>query len=219
LTPAQVVAAGVELLDEVGLSGFTTRALADRLGTYPATLYWHVGNRSQLIVAIVDQVLSELRIDDPRSTEWRQWLRGAAHEYRRVVHRHPNIAPVLISPLLVSAPSSQLVEVVLSVLDGAGFRGPALASAFNVFVGSVVGWVSLELAADPSDIGTDWRETYASAVLHLPAESFPVIAANREFLADQIFTLRWHGGAERPLDKSFSAALDAWISGLASQLP
>jgi TetR/AcrR family tetracycline transcriptional repressor len=197
LTPGDVVAAGVELLDDVGLAGFTTRALADRLGTYPATLYWHVGNRSQVLAAMVEHVLGEMNVEDPRSVGWKEWLRHASGEYRRVVHAHPHLAPVLVSQLVVNAPATRLVETVLAVLDGAGFRGEDLASAFNAYVGSLVGWVSVELAASPPD---------------------PVIAANREYLADSVLTLRWHSGAERPLDASFEAAVEMWIDGLAARL-
>lgn len=213
-----MVAAGVELVDEVGLAGFTTRALAGRLGTYPATLYWHVGNRSQVLAAIVDHVLGEINVEDPRSAGWKEWLRHASGEYRRVVHAHPHLAPVLVSQLVVNAPATRLVETVLGVLNGAGFGGQDLAWAFNAYVGSLVGWVSAELAAGPPDMGEDWQEAFASTVLGLPAEEFPVIAANRGYLAGSVFTLRWHGGAERPLDASFEAAVEMWIDGLAARL-
>lgn len=213
-----MVAAAVELVDEVGLAGFTMRALADRLGTYPATLYWHVGNRSQVLAAIVEHVLGEMNVGDPGSAGWREWLRAASGEYRRVVHAHPHLAPVLVSQLVVNAPATRLVETVLAVLDSAGFGGQDLAWAFNAYVGSLVGWVSVELAASPPDIGEDWQEAFASRVLSLPAEEFPVIAANREYLAGSVFTLRWHGGAERPLDASFGAAVEMWIDGLAARL-
>jgi hypothetical protein len=33
-----------------------------------------------------------------------------------------------------------------------------------------------------------------------------------------VLTLRWHGGAERPLDASFEAAVEMWIDGLAARL-
>ena len=218
MTPDQVVKEGLEFLDEVGLSGFTTRALAERLGTYPATLYWHVGNRSQLLAAIVDRALVEVEVGDPLSVPWKEWLRQGAREYRRVIHRHPNLAPLVVSQLIVSAPATRLVETVLAVLAVAGFEGEALAHAFNTYVGSLVGWVSAELAASPPDAGDAWREDFASTVHALPVDEFPVIAANRGHLADAVFSLRWHGGAERPLDASFESAVDAWVEGLASQL-
>jgi TetR/AcrR family transcriptional regulator, tetracycline repressor protein len=218
LTAEQVVGCGLELVDEVGLSGFTTRVLAERLGTYPATLYWHVGNRSQLLAAIVDRALGEVAVEPAGSVDWQEWLRRGARSYRAVLHRHPNLAPVVVSQLVVSAPATRLVEVVLSVLDRAGFRGQALAHAFNTYIGSLVGWVSAELSAPPPEAGTSWQQAFASAVAGLPPGEFPVIAANRAQLADAVFSLRWHGGAERPLDASFEWAVEAWVSGLARQL-
>lgn len=218
LTPDQVVSAGLELLDEVGVAGFTARALAKRLGTYPATLYWHVGNRSQLLAAIVDRALGEVKVGDPGSVRWQDWLRQGAREYRRVIHRHPNLASLVVSQLIVSAPATQLVEAVLAVLDRAGFRGEALAHAFNTYIGSLVGWVSAELSATPADADSAWQEAFGARVGALPASEFPVIAANREHLADEVFALRWHGGAERPLDASFEFTVEAWIAGLAALL-
>ncbi len=218
LTPDQVIEAGLDLLDEVGISSFSTRALAERLGTYPATLYWHVGNRSRLLGAIVDRVLSELELLDPGSVSWQQWLRHGAREYRRVLHRHPNLGPLVGSQLTVSVPAIGLVETILAVLDGAGFGGEALADAYNTYVGSLVGWVSVELCANPPDAEQEWYDEFAEAVHALEPDSFPVIASNREHLADAIFVLRWHGGAERPLDRSFEFALAAWIKGLDAQL-
>jgi TetR/AcrR family transcriptional regulator, tetracycline repressor protein len=218
LTPGRIVGCGLELVDEVGLGGFTTRALAERLGTYPATLYWHVGNRSQLLAAIVDRAIGEVAVEPAGSVDWQEWLRRAACSYRAVIHRHPNLAPVVVSQLVVSAPATRLVESVLSVLDRAGFRGEALAHAFNTYVGSLVGWVSAELSASPPEAGNSWQQAFASAVAALPPGEYPVIAANRDQLADAVFALRWHGGAERPLDASFEWAVEAWISGLARQL-
>lgn len=218
MTPEQIVGCGLELVDEVGLGGLTARALADRLGTYPATLYWHVGNRSQLVAAIVDRALGEVVVEPPGSVDWQEWLRREARSYRAVLHRHPNLAPVVVSQLVVSAPATRLVESVLSVLELAGFGGEALAHAFNAYVGSLIGWVSAELSAPPAEAGASWRERFASAVAALSASEFPVIAANRDQLADAVLSLRWHGGAERPLDASFEWALQAWVSGLARQL-
>ena len=45
----EVVRVALDLLDEVGPSGFTMRAVATRLDTYPAPVYWHVGNRNRLL--------------------------------------------------------------------------------------------------------------------------------------------------------------------------
>ena len=56
------------------------------------------------------------------------------------------------------------------------------------------------------------------SVRGLSAHDYPTIAANLDHLADQAFTLRWHGGADRPLDHAFAFAVRTWIAGLRAQL-
>ena len=177
-----------------------------------------MGNRSRLLATIVDRVLSELELFDPSSVSWQQWLRHGAHEYRRVLHRHPNLGPLVGTQLTVSVPGIGLVETVLTVLERAGFTGEALADAYNTYVGSLIGWVSLELCASPQEAERSWYEEFAEAVHTLEPNSFPVIASHREHLADAVFALRWHGGADHPFDRSFEFAVEAWILGLAAQL-
>jgi TetR/AcrR family transcriptional regulator, tetracycline repressor protein len=103
LTADDVVGAGVWLLDEGGLASFRMRSVAERLGTYPATVYWHVGNRAQLLARIVDKVLQEIVVPDA-GLAWQEWLALLAREYRRVMHRHPQVAGLVAAQLLVSPP-------------------------------------------------------------------------------------------------------------------
>lgn len=212
-----VIAAGLGLLDEVGLPGFTMRALADRLGTYPATVYWHVGNRDRVLALVVERALGELVVPDLEPLGWRAWLTAVAREYRRVLHAHPNVAPLVASQVLVSPPTLGLVEAVLAALAQAGFHGERLAHAYNTVVGSLVGWVSVELAVAPA--GPDpWQHEFARTIHTLDPASHPTITANLTDLEDTVFALRWHGGQDRPLDGAFEAALKAWIDGLAAAL-
>jgi AcrR family transcriptional regulator len=218
LTPATVVEAGLELLDEVGLTAFSMRAVADRLGTYPATLYWHVGNRAALLAAILDRVLSEMDVPDPHAESWTTWLRKLAREYRRVIHRHPHAGTLVSSELQRGSVATQLVELILGVLAGAGFRGRRLAAAYNVLVGSVTGWVAIELSRPPADGGATWAPEFEEEVARLDPATFPTIAAYRSSVSGKVIGLRWSGGAEVPLDHSFATALDVWINGLEALL-
>jgi AcrR family transcriptional regulator len=96
LTPDQVIEAGLNLLDEVGIPSFSTRALAERLGTYPATLYWHVGNRSRLLAAIVDRALSELELleEEPRN----QLISNGPSSRTRIIK--PTLEPLTFAELI-----------------------------------------------------------------------------------------------------------------------
>jgi TetR/AcrR family tetracycline transcriptional repressor len=213
LTRSQVVAAAIGLLDHAGLDGFTMRALAARLGTYPTTIYWHAGTRSEVLALVSDDVLALVDAPDPGTTTWRVWLASVARSYRQVLHVHPAMATYFASRIVVSPPSLPLIEKILSVLQSAGFQGERLAHAYNTYVGSLVGWVSVELAQGP--VGEDWQQGFAATVQGLSGSTeFPAIAAHHAALADSVFTLRWHAGRERPMDDSFEFALHAWLAGL-----
>lgn len=134
-----------------------------------------------------------------------------------MLRAHPNVAALVASQVLVSPPTLGLVEAVLAVLEHAGFRGQRLAHAYNTFVGSLVGWVSVELAVAPTG-REPWQDEFAHTIHAFDPASHPTITANLAALEDSVFALRWHGGQERPLDGAFEATLKAWIDGLVAAL-
>src|SRR5690349_390062 len=215
LNAEEVVRAALALLDEVGLRGFTMRALAGRLGTYPATIYWHVGNRTEVLSAIHTRVLDDmvLEIPDPASTPWDEWLAETARAYRRAMHAHPALATWAVTHFEAAVPVPNFLEQVTGVLARAGFRGPRLAGAFNAYLGSLVGWVGMELIPDDPELGSNPQQMRAS-VHALSAEDYPTIVGHVDHLADRAFAFRWHGGVTNPLDDAFEFALATWITGL-----
>lgn len=211
MTHDDIIDAALVMLDEVGIAGFTMRALATRLGTYPATLYWHSGNRNEILASVFQQALREMVVPASDAVAWDEWLATVAREYRRVQHRHPNAATLALYPIVTSA---DLVEAILATLAGAGFRGPGLADAFNTFVGSVTGWVAVELSMATGESDQQWNLELEDQARNAASEAHPTIADHARDIIDEVFTLRWHGGADKPMDRSFEAALQAWIAGL-----
>ena len=53
-----VLAGAVAILDETGTQGLTIRALASRLGGGPASVYWYVSGRDELLDLAADSVLA-----------------------------------------------------------------------------------------------------------------------------------------------------------------
>ena len=49
LQPNTVIRAALDLLNEVGVDGLTTRKLAERLGVQQPALYWHFRNKRALL--------------------------------------------------------------------------------------------------------------------------------------------------------------------------
>ncbi|HNG17360.1 TetR family transcriptional regulator, partial [Accumulibacter sp.] len=52
LQPNTVIRAALDLLNEVGVDGLTTRKLAERLGVQQPALYWHFRNKRALLDAL-----------------------------------------------------------------------------------------------------------------------------------------------------------------------
>ena len=59
LTRDTVLRAALELLDEVGIDGLSTRKLAERLGVQSPTLYWHFKNKGELLDAMAEAIMLE----------------------------------------------------------------------------------------------------------------------------------------------------------------
>nr|WP_165143395.1 TetR/AcrR family transcriptional regulator C-terminal domain-containing protein [Microbacterium endophyticum] len=55
-----VLAEAVALLDESGVAGLTIRALAARLGGGPASIYWYVSGRDELLDMAADSILARV---------------------------------------------------------------------------------------------------------------------------------------------------------------
>ena len=215
-----VVTEALALLDQVGLRGFTMRALAQRLHTYPASIYWHVGTRTDVLSAVNERVLRELwpALPDSDAPAWDEYLRALAVSYRRGMQRHPAVATWSVTHFEAGVPVPDLLEQLLGVLAGTGLEGEELAAAFSAFVGSVVGWTGLEMIAADPDVGSD-PERFHTSMSSLSGDSYPHIVANLDHLADRSITFRWHGGATHPLDAAFDFALEMWIEGIRARVP
>eukprot|EP01035_Chromulina_nebulosa_P066679 gene66679-91315_t len=58
----QIVAAAIDLLNEVGIDQLTTRKLATRLGVAQPALYWHFANKDDLLDAVNAEILARYHV-------------------------------------------------------------------------------------------------------------------------------------------------------------
>ena len=217
LSRAEVVDAAVRYIDEHGLDALTMRALAKEMGVYPTALYWHIGSKPQLVVAASARVLDGLVLPAERGVDWDVWLGQVARLCRAAMHRHPNLAPIMGSQLVVSTTAIPFVERMLSVLERAGFENDELVDSFNAVIGFLLGWVTLELSAPPVDAEAGWQTAFAAELREVDPNTFPVLTRNMTAMANNAFLARWDTGRDKPMDRSFEAALDVLIRGLRSK--
>src|SRR5574338_752021 len=74
LDKGTVIAAALELLNEVGMDSLTTRTLAERLKVQQPALYWHFQNKRALLDALAEAMLAErhTRSLPEENEDWRR---------------------------------------------------------------------------------------------------------------------------------------------------
>jgi AcrR family transcriptional regulator len=201
LSRGAIVDAALRVLDERGLDGLSMRRVADELGTGPASLYWHVANKDQLINVILDRVIGEIPLPQPDPERWEEQLRAFARDGREVFRRYRDLGRASLGRVPMGPSLLRAVEWQLQLLDGAGI--PARPAAwFGDLLALYVGAHAFEdtLGTDEDDIGRAIGGYLAS----LPPERFPhLLAAGSEL-------------ASGDADQRFEFGLDLLIRGLAS---
>lgn len=91
LQPNTVIRAALDLLNEVGVDGLTTRKLAERLGVQQPALYWHFRNKRALLDALAEAMLAENHTHSvPRADDdWRSFLIGECPQLQAGAARLP----------------------------------------------------------------------------------------------------------------------------------
>ncbi|MFE6772485.1 TetR/AcrR family transcriptional regulator [Streptomyces fimicarius] len=89
---AEITTAALALADAEGLAAVSMRALAQRLGTGPASLYRYVGSRDELLDLMADAVAAELDLCAAPTGDWLDDLVGLARQSKAAHVRHPWLA-------------------------------------------------------------------------------------------------------------------------------
>jgi AcrR family transcriptional regulator len=96
LSRDRIIEASIELLDSSGESGLTFRALSERLATGAGAIYWHIANKSDLLAAACDAVvtraMNEIVVTTPEAT-----IRAVALGLFDVIDEHPWVGSALTS--------------------------------------------------------------------------------------------------------------------------
>ena len=92
LSREAIVDAALKIIDEQGYSALSMRAVAQALGTGPASLYAHVANKEQLVDLVMDRVYGEFEVPEPGAAPWQEQLKAFARSGVRVMLSHRGLA-------------------------------------------------------------------------------------------------------------------------------
>ena len=178
LSRDQIVAAAIRLIDAGGLDAFSMRKLGQELDAGATSLYWHVKDKDQLIDLVLDEIVSEVKLDDDPSLPWRDRAEYIAWEFRRVVKRHRHLAPLAGSRLLMGPNLLTVIEHLFSILRAGGFDGVRLTLGFSAILTFALGTAIMESRefTGPGSEGKTLEEMQQLVVAmfqSLPPDQFP----------------------------------------------
>ena len=211
LSRERIVTAAIAFIDEHGLPGLTMRRLGEELGVEAMSLYRYVPGREDLLDAVVEGIVDEMRVDDDvlRSPEhgWQDFLQRLAHGVRRVALSHP-IAFPLVASRPVEAPwlrpplrSLEWVEAFLEGLHAEGFSNDTSVRAYRAFTSFLLGHLLLEASLQGADVGPlDVLEEDAE-----PEEdelaNFPFVKQSRSELSEDYSAVEFEEALEELLNR------------------
>jgi TetR/AcrR family transcriptional regulator, tetracycline repressor protein len=173
LEPSEIVDAALALVEEHGAEALTMRRLAADLGVTTTTIYWHVGNRDDLVLAIIERVSEqqaqlELSGDDPVE----RIVAIATHVFRSALERRhvTSLAHQVGATSLLELPLERTMAV---ELDAAGVRGESARDAMRAIMMCVAGFLVVGMRR-PTDIDPRVRSDALWAAVpedELPAET------------------------------------------------
>ncbi len=159
----RIVAVAIGFIEEFGLPSLSMRRLGAELGVEAMSLYRYVPGRENLLDAVVETIMDEMRTDPemlaaPRDG-WQDFLQRLAHGVRRVALAHPRAFP-LVASRPVEAPwlrpplrSLTWVEVFLDGLISEDFSDEGAVAAYRAFTSFLLGHLLLEVATLGADVG------------------------------------------------------------------
>jgi TetR/AcrR family transcriptional regulator, tetracycline repressor protein len=117
-----LTARALHIADAEGLDAVSFRRLAAEFAVTPMALYRHVRDRDDLMDAMADVLLADIRLppDEP-IVDWLDALRTSLRCAARVIADHPGASDILRAGTGMSPHSLRLTEAWLGVLVGAGF--------------------------------------------------------------------------------------------------
>jgi TetR/AcrR family transcriptional regulator, tetracycline repressor protein len=173
-----VVQAALELLNQVGIDGLTTRRLAEKLGVQSPALYWHFKSKRALLDQMAEAMLekrSDVPIPKP-GTDWHRWFAESARSFRQILLRYRDGARLHAGtpPSIKDLPS---LEEKTQVLCNAGFSPAEALRALATMSHYTVGFVLEEQAAlaDATERTGPWFPDVSVSDYRLLSAGFKVL--------------------------------------------
>jgi AcrR family transcriptional regulator len=206
---AGIAAAAIDIADRDGLAAVSIRRVATGIGAGAASLYRYLKSHDELIELMVDSVGGEYNLDPSDAPPVFQLL-DLARQGRDIMHRHPWLAPLLLTRPSMGPNGLGYLEHALSVLGTVDMSGAAKLQTVAMLTALTSAFVQNELASAANSGtgpgGANARLEYLIEVVQ--SGNYPRLAG----------ALTGQHDAGRPEDV-FTSAITSYLAGAGLPVP
>jgi len=212
-----IVEVTLAVIDAEGIEAVSMRRVAAEFDTGPASLYAYVSNKDELLRLVLEQVVNQIVLPDG-DLAWQELVRAWAHETRRVLREHNDVALLTFGTIPVTPAMLAAVERLLRSMIEGGVPAQVATWALDitslyigadVYEGYLLGKRFHEAARTsgraPEELGAEYFQRIAAGFADLPRERYPYLVGN----LDAMMT----GGD----DARFAFGIDMLIAGFEAQ--
>ncbi|GHH04878.1 TetR/AcrR family transcriptional regulator C-terminal domain-containing protein [Streptomyces lanatus] len=220
LNREQIVGAAIELLDAEGIDGLSMRKLGQKLGSAATAMYWHVGNKENLLVLAADEVWGEVTLPDVPAVGWRAAARELMYAAHELTGRHRWLVRVITTYVAYSEGMARFQECAYETFEAAGFRDADLDWAVStpfMFVTGMAFMTTTDAAevkqrASSGDAAQPEDEAAVVAQVAALAAKYPRLSASMQAQGQRGLTF----GEE--VEKVFAFGVETILDGMAARL-
>lgn len=181
LTRAAIRDAALAVIDGEGIAAVSMRSVGRVLGVDAKSLYHYVEGKDDLLDAVAEHVLEQLRIR-PATGDFGADLRALGHEFRRVTLAHPEAATLVLTRQLSSMSGLAPIEAVLTVLRRTGISAGEAVHLLRTLLAALIGTLLREVSAGPT-FGAGTADGIAERRKTLEASGLAEVTAAAPYLA------------------------------------
>jgi len=157
VTPERVIDAALQIVEVEGLDALSMRRLAATLGVRTPSVYWHVGNRQELLAKLVERITEDVGRIRPVGRTPEQRISSVCLAVLAEVRRRPYVIAVSATAGRGEAIFTPAQEVLAREVTAAGLHGREAAFALRTILFQLGGFILVDhgVASDSSLHGVD----------------------------------------------------------------
>jgi TetR/AcrR family tetracycline transcriptional repressor len=134
LTRDDIVTCAMAIVESEGIDGLTMRALADKLGVAVTSIYWHMGSKLELELAMVGRIGPEIFLVRGRGSTPEAQIVSIARSLFAAFSSHTQLAGLAHRLGRLEELLSPARRVLAEAFAAAGLRGVSIADATNAII-------------------------------------------------------------------------------------